>query len=69
MLYISTKLRSNGVFVVSVIWLVIYIFTITSKYFSQLVGWPVALLLAGFILIGSGYFVVGLKNKYFSKKA
>lgn len=64
MLYGSTRLHSSGMFLFAVLWLVIYIFTVTSRYFASSIGWPVALMFAGLALIAVGYFAVGFKKKY-----
>ena len=53
--YLSVYLRSKSLLVFGTGYLVIYIFKITAKYFAQSLGWPVALVLAGFALIGVGY--------------
>ena len=66
-LYGSTKLRSGGMFLIAVIWLVVYIFTITGRYFATSFSWPIALMFAGLILIAVGYFAVGFKNKYLKR--
>lgn len=68
MLYGSTRLHSGGMFLFTVIWLVIYIFTVTGRYFAVSIGWPVALMFAGLVLIAVGYFAVGFKNKYLRGK-
>jgi len=42
----------------------IYIMKITSEYFSHAMGWPLALVLAGLILIGIGHYTYNLGKKY-----
>jgi hypothetical protein len=46
-----------------------YILKITGEYFADSLSWPVALMVAGFALIGVGYFTFYLRKKYFSKSA
>lgn len=40
-----------------------YILKITSEYFADSLGWPLALMIAGFGMIGVGYLTVYIKRK------
>ncbi|HAO64368.1 TPA: hypothetical protein DCQ44_00095 [Candidatus Taylorbacteria bacterium] len=49
------------------IFLMVYIIKITSQYFSEGLGWPFALVLAGIMLIAVGFFTSYIARKYISK--
>jgi len=55
MLYVSIRLRSKAILVVSTIALIAHISYITAEYFADSVGWPVLLVVLGLIFIGLGY--------------
>jgi hypothetical protein len=63
----SVKVHSRIFLFAGALALIGYIFQITGKYFAESVGWPVALIIAGFALIGIGYFAVQVNKKYFTK--
>jgi len=65
--YLSTRIKSGWVLAISIIYLLGYIFYLTARYFAEIIGWPVALILGGLLLIGISYFAVDL-NKRFIKK-
>jgi uncharacterized integral membrane protein len=41
-----------------------YIFKITSEYFASSLGWPLALIIAGFAIIGAAAGAISLRRKY-----
>jgi hypothetical protein len=43
-----------------------YIMKITSEYFTQGLGWPMALIIAGLGVMGTGYLAFYLNKKYVS---
>jgi uncharacterized integral membrane protein len=47
----------------------IYILKLTAEYFADTVGWPLALVISGFILMGVGFMSVQLRQKYTKKGA
>jgi hypothetical protein len=61
---LSTQLRSRSFLIFGAIFLMAYLVKITAKYFSDSFGWPLALVLAGLMLIGVGYFTFYLNKKY-----
>jgi len=63
-LYISAVIHSRIVLAFCAIYLAGYIIKITVEYFSDGLGWPITLILCGFILIGMGYAAIHLKRKY-----
>lgn len=63
-IFISTLLKRNSYLVLGSLFLMIYIFKITSEYFSQNLGWPLSLILTGFAFISLGYYSLYIKKKY-----
>lgn len=63
-LFLSVKIKSKSFLVWGTIFLMAFIMKITSEYFSVGLGWPLALIIAGFAMIGVGYLGVSLKQKY-----
>jgi hypothetical protein len=63
-LFGSTSLRSNGLLGISTIFLMVYIMKITGEYFRDGLGWSLALVLSGLLLIAVGYFYVYLKKRF-----
>ncbi|HEU5114499.1 MAG TPA: DUF2157 domain-containing protein [Candidatus Paceibacterota bacterium] len=62
--YGSVYLKSRGMLILSALFLVAYIIKLTSKYFVDSVGWPVALIVIGFLVIAVGYLTFYLNRKY-----
>lgn len=56
--------RSRSVLLVATIALIAYIIYITSEYFADSIGWPLALVILGFVIIGIGYASINLGKKY-----
>jgi hypothetical protein len=63
-LFLSIKLKSRSLLVVSTCFLIAYVTYITSEYFADSLGWPVTLVLLGFAFIGLGYMSVRINKKY-----
>ncbi len=55
MMALSVFLKSRAVLVIGSLYLMGYILKLTAEYFSDVVGWPLALIASGFLLIGIGY--------------
>ncbi|MBI2609596.1 DUF2157 domain-containing protein [Candidatus Giovannonibacteria bacterium] len=64
-LFASVHVESKSFLVFGTIFLMIYILKITAEYFTEGLGWPFALVIAGFLMIGAGYMSISLKKKYF----
>jgi hypothetical protein len=56
--------RSRSVLIVSTLFLLGYISYITSEYFADSIGWPMALVILGFLFIGLGYISININKKY-----
>lgn len=63
---LSIQMRTTIGLVVSAGAIGIYVIKISSKYFADSIGWPLALILIGFAIIGLGYFTYYLNKKYIS---
>lgn len=62
--FLSLPLRSRAFLIIGSASLVVYIFKITSEYFADSFGWPLALILAGLGMIAVGSLFVKLNTKY-----
>jgi hypothetical protein len=60
----STFLRSRAMLTFATLFLMGYVIKLTAVYFSSGLGWPLALVIAGLGLIGSGYLSIYLRKKY-----
>lgn len=63
-MFLAIYLRSRAVLILGAAFLVGDIFKLTSEYFQDSLGWPLMLVLAGFLLIGVGYLTFYLNRKY-----
>lgn len=63
-LYLSVYLKSRSFLVFGTIFLMAYILKITAEYFTEGLGWPLALVLSGLLMIGVGYMSVSINKKY-----
>lgn len=63
-LYLSVYLRSRALLTFGTLFLMAYIFKITSEYFTQGFGWPLSLVIAGLLMIAVGYMSFSINNKY-----
>jgi hypothetical protein len=67
--YLSTKLRSSLVLVVSSIMLAIYVIVVTDRYFDDSMSWSLTLVMIGFLLMAIGYLTYYLNRKYIGLKS
>ena len=63
-LFLSIQLKSRGILILSTIFLIIHISYITGEYFADSLGWPISLVILGFIFIGLGYSSFSINKKY-----
>ncbi len=66
--FLSVRLQQRQLLLWPTLFLMAYIMKITSEYFSDSLGWPVTLILAGFALIGVGFLSFWMRKKYFGTK-
>ncbi len=64
--YASVFLKSRAMLVVSALFLIGHTIKLTATYFVGSVGWPISLIIIGFLIIGIGYGTFMLNKKYFS---
>lgn len=65
--YLSIYLRSKIFLVFGALYLIGYFLKITGEYFAKSLGWPLALIILGFVLIFIGYFSFYFNKKYLSE--
>jgi hypothetical protein len=66
--YSSVFLRSRSMLLLGAVFLIAHIIKLTSRYFVGSIGWPVALIFVGFLVIGVGYITVYLNRKFISNR-
>lgn len=66
--YGSVYLRSRMMLILGALFLMGHIVKLTSKYFVNSIGWPVALIIVGFLIIGIGYMTFYLNRRFISGK-
>ena len=60
----SIYARSRSILIISTISLLSYFSYITGEYFANSLGWPIALVILGFLFIGLGYISINIHKKY-----
>ena len=63
-MYLSVFLKSRTVLTLAAFFLVANIFTLTSRYFFDSLGWSISLIGAGAVVIGVGYGTYQVNKKY-----
>jgi len=66
-LYASVHLKSRVLLTAGSGFLAAYLLKITGEYFSDSLGWPLALVISGMMLMGVGYLTLRLKRRYLSE--
>lgn len=66
-LYASVHLKSKALLCFGSIFLASYLAKITGEYFSDSLGWPLALVIFGMLLMGVGYLTLRLKRRYLNE--
>ncbi|MEI6659834.1 MAG: hypothetical protein WCK91_00205 [bacterium] len=66
--YGSVYMKSRMMLTLGALFLMAHIIKLTSKYFVDSIGWPVALIVVGFLIIGVGYGTLSLNKKYIAGK-
>lgn len=67
-LLLSVYMKSRIILVLSTLFLIVHVSYITGEYFADSFGWPISLILLGFMIIGLGYGSVHI-NKTYIKQA
>ncbi|MEY4440440.1 MAG: hypothetical protein RLY49_66 [Candidatus Parcubacteria bacterium] len=68
MFYLSTYIKSKEMLGLSSIFLMAHIIKLTSKYFADMLSWPIALIGVGFMIISIGYATYYLNREFIVKK-
>lgn len=63
-IFLSAYLKSRSILIFSTVFLIAHVSYITGKYFADSVGWPISLVILGFLFIGLGYMSVNISKKY-----
>ena len=63
-MYFGVFVQQKKVLILSALFLMAYVLKISSEYFSGSLGWPLAVVIAGLVMIAVGYFSVYLNRKY-----
>lgn len=66
-LFLAVYTRSRAILAMSTIFLIAHVSYITSEYFADSIGWPISLVLLGFIFIGLGYASITINKKYIAR--
>lgn len=66
-LYASVHLKSRELLAVGSLFLASYLVKITNEYFTDSLGWPLALVISGLALMGVGYLTLRLKRRYLNE--
>lgn len=68
-IFLSVYLKSKTFLTFGTIFLIAYILKLTGEYFQSGLGWPLALVIAGLLIILVGYYAVRISKKYIVKTA
>lgn len=63
-LFLSVYMKSRSILVMGTLFLIAHVSYITSEYFADSLGWPISLVILGFVFIGLGYASVTINKKY-----
>lgn len=63
-LALSAYMKSRAVLVMSTLFLIAHVSYITGEYFADSLGWPISLIILGFIFIWLGYISVNINKRY-----
>lgn len=66
-IFLSAYMRSTSILVMSTIFLIAHVSYITGEYFADSLGWPISLVILGFLFIGLGYASITINRKYIKR--
>lgn len=61
---LSVYMKSRSILVMSTLFLIAHVSYITGVYFANSLGWPILLVILGFVFIGLGYISININKKY-----
>lgn len=62
--YLSILLQNKAILIAGTIFTFAEILKLTSEYFSESLGWPIALIIAGLVIMGVGYFSFEVNKRF-----
>lgn len=68
LIFLSSELKSKAVLVLSTLMLMGFILKITGEYFAENIGWSLALVIAGLLLMAIGYVAFEVNKRYLTRK-
>ncbi|RMD59818.1 DUF2157 domain-containing protein, partial [Candidatus Parcubacteria bacterium] len=68
-LFLAVYMKSRSILVVSTLFLIAHVSYITGEYFADSLGWPISLVILGFVFIGLGYASITINKKYIKETA
>jgi hypothetical protein len=63
-IFSSVYLKSKSLLTFGTLFLIAYILKLTGEYFTSGLGWPLALVVAGLLIMVVGYYAVKINKKY-----
>ncbi|MBI4136166.1 MAG: hypothetical protein HY481_01245 [Candidatus Vogelbacteria bacterium] len=67
-LSLAVYLKSRSVLAVSVLFRIAHFIYIPKEYVADSIGWPISLVVLGFLFIGLGYISITINKKYISSR-
>ena len=67
--YASVYFKSRAILIFASVFLTAHMIKLTSEYFADSIGWPVALIGIGFLVIGIGYGTYYVNKKYIGPRS
>lgn len=61
---LAVYMKSRIILIMSTIFMIVHVAYITDEYFADSLGWPISLVILGFIFIGLGFSSIRINNKY-----
>lgn len=66
--YGGVYLKSRSMLILGALFMIAHIIKLTARYFADSIGWPLALIIIGFIVISIGYLTYFLNRYYLVKE-
>jgi len=63
-LFLSVYVKSRSILIVSTLFLIAHVSYITGEYFADSLGWPIVLVILGFVFIGLGYVSITINKRF-----
>ena len=67
-LALAVYIKSRSILVVSTLFLIAHFVYITNEYFANSIGWPISLVILGFVFIALGYMSININKKYITEE-